>query len=156
MLFRSRLLDKAVYKEFKNAVNEIADSPQGGFTSQDELRTFIRDWADGKELEYTEDKAGNIIFDRNAVKRKRNVAPTLICVNMNYETAADNAGLLACAAAVAYADLDSSRKTVVFVNNEQDLAEGYRGLSSKYLSDKSKVIYLDAGSSSYQIGRAHV
>ena len=52
-LYRSRstrLLDKAVYKEFKTAVNETAGSDQRGFTSQDELRAFIRDWADGKEL----------------------------------------------------------------------------------------------------------
>ncbi|MBR0307358.1 MAG: hypothetical protein IJH92_00520 [Mogibacterium sp.] len=151
-LYRSRstsLLDKTIYNEFRTAVNDIASSEQGGFTSQDELKAFITDWADSKELKYKEDKSGNIIFDQKAVKRKKNNAPTLICVNMNYETAADNAGLLASAAAVAYADLDSSRKTVVFVNDEQGLAKGYKGLSTKYLTSKSKVIYLDAGSSTY-------
>lgn len=151
-LYKSRstkLLDKEAYREFKAAVDEIADSDAGGFTSQDELIKFITDWADGHSLEYKVDKAGNIIFDKEAVKRKRNVTPTLVGVSMNYETGASNARLLASAASIALADFDSGRRTVVFFNDEQNLGKGYKKLSKKYLTDKTKLIYLDSGSSSY-------
>lgn len=145
----TKLLDKDVYNEFKSAVDEIADSEAGGFTSQDELSRFITDWADANSLEYKIDKTGNIIFDRESVKRKRNVTPTLVGVSMNFETAASNARLLASAAAIALADFDSGRRTVVFFNDEQNLGNGYKKLSKNYLTDKTKVIFLDSGSSSY-------
>lgn len=151
-LYKSRstkLLDKDVYREFRTTVDEVADSDAGGFTSQDELRKFITDWADDYGLKYKVDKAGNIIFDKEAVKRKRNVTPTLVGVSMNYETAASNSRLLAAAAAIALADFDSGRRTVVFFNDEQNLGKGYKKLSKDYLTDKTKVIYLDGGSSSY-------
>ncbi len=145
----TKLLDKTAYKEFKDAVDEIADSDAGKFESQDALRSFITDWADGYGLKYEVDKSGNIIFDKEPVKRKRNVTPTLICVSMNYENATDNAQLLASAAAIALSDIESGRQTVVFVDDEQNLGKGYKGLDKSLISDNSKVIYLDKGSSLY-------
>ena len=145
----TKLLDKDVYSSFRSAVNEISESESGGFADQQELKDFIKSWADEHSLEYKEDKYGNIIFNKPAIKRKKNVTPTLIAVSMNYETAADNAQVLAAAAAIACSDLDSGRRTVVFFNDEKSLARGYRGISKKYISAKTKVIYLDKGSSTY-------
>ena len=145
----TKLLDKEAYSAFRTSIDEIAGSEAGGFTSQRDLMTFIEKWADENSLSYKEDKSGNIIFNKPAVKRKKNVTPTLIAVNMNYETAADNAQILASAAAIALSDVESGRRTVVFFNDEQDLALGYKGLSDKYISSKTKVIYLDQGSSTY-------
>jgi hypothetical protein len=68
---------------------------------------------------------------------------------MNYETAYENARILASAASVAFSDLESGRRTVVFANDEQGLAKGYKGLNKKYVTSKTKVIYLDKGSSTY-------
>ena len=145
----TKLLNKDEYSAFKTAIDEISDSGSGGFTSQEDLMDFIRNWADERSLEYKVDKYGNIIFNKPAVERKKNVTPTLIAVSMNYETAADNAQILAAAAAIAVSDIESGRRTVVFFNDEQGLAKGYKGISDKYISSKTKVIYLDRGSSTY-------
>lgn len=151
-LYRSRstkLLDKDAYSEFKGAIDEIAGSEDGGFASQKDLMAFIESWADKRSLEYKEDKYGNIIFNRPAIKRKKNVTPTLIAVSMNYETASDNSQILASAAAIATSEIESGRRTVVFFNDEKGLAKGYKGISEKYINSKTKVIYLDKGSSTY-------
>lgn len=145
----TKLLDKEAYAEFKNAIDEVGESEAGGFADQQELMSLIEQWADSHSLEYKEDKYGNIIFSKPAVKRKKNVSPTLIAVSMNYETAADNSQILASAAAIALSDVESGRRTVVFFNDEQGLARGYRGIKKDYISSKSKVIYLDKGSSTY-------
>ena len=116
----TKLLDKEAYSSFRTALNEVFESEAGGFESQEELRTFIENWADENSLKYREDKYGNIIFNKPAIKRKRNVTPTLIGVSMNYETAADNIQILASAAAIALSDIESGRRTVVFFDVTED------------------------------------
>ena len=151
-IYRSRstkLLDREAYSEFRTAVEEVADSEEGGFADQQAISDFIKQWADDHSLEYKEDKHGNLIFDKPAAGRKKNVSPTLIAVSMNYETAIDNSQLLASAASIALSDVESGRRTVVFFNDEQNLAKGYRGISKKLISSKTKVIYLDKGSQNY-------
>lgn len=151
-IYRSRntkLLDREVYSEFDSAITEMAESEDGGFADQRALMDFVEKWADDRSLKYKEDKYGNIIFNKPAIKRKKNVTPTLIAVSMNYETAADNSQILAAAAAIATSEVESGRRTVVFFNDEKGLAKGYRGISDKYISSKTKVIYLDKGSSTY-------
>ena len=145
----TKLLDKEEYNSFRAAIDELADSEAGGFADQRDLMDFIERWADERSLKYREDKYGNIIFNKPAIKRKKNVTPTLIGVSMNYETAVDNTQVLAAAAAIAVSDIESGRRTVVFFNDEKGLSKGYRGISKKYISDKTKVIYLDKGSSTY-------
>ena len=145
----NRLLDKESFTAFRDSLNELDESEDGAFGSQDELRSFIKDWADEHSLEYTEDDVGNIIFDKPAAKRKKNVTPTLIAVSMNFETAQDNASLLASAASIALSDVESGRRTVVFFDDERNQGKGYKGISRKYLSGKPKVIYMDQGSSFY-------
>ena len=145
----TQLLDKAAYKEFKEAVDEVADSEAGAFENQEALRTFIKTWFDNYGLKYKEDEFGNIIFDKEPVKRKRNVTPTLVCVSMNYETACDNSQLLASAAAIALTGVESGRQTVIFVNDEQNLGKGYKGLTDEYVTPRSKVLYMDKGSTLY-------
>ncbi len=151
-VFRSRstkLLDKEAYSEFRNAVEEAADPEDGGFADQQALAGLIKQWADSRSLEYKEDKYGNIIFNKPASDRKKKVSPTLVAVSMNYETAYDNSRVLAAAAAIAASDIESGRRTVVFFNDEQNLSKGYRGISKKLISSKTKVIYLDRGASNY-------
>lgn len=145
----TKLLDKETYSAFRTSIEEICGSEADGFADQDEIMSFIENWADERSLKYKEDKYGNIIFNKPAIKRKRNVTPTLIAVSMNYETAGDNSQILAAAAAIAASDVESGRRTVVFFNDEQGLAKGYKGISDKYISSKTKVIYLDKGSSTY-------
>ena len=87
----TKLIDKEDYSAFKTAINDIAASEASGFTDQQELMAFIESWADERGLKYKEDKFGNIIFNKSAIKRKKNVTPTLIAVSMNYETAAAEA-----------------------------------------------------------------
>lgn len=145
----NKMLDVDSFSSFKDSLNALEETEAGGFTSQDEMRSFIKSWADEHSLEFKEDKAGNIIFDRPAVKRKKNSTPTLVAVSMNYETATDNASLLAAAASIALSDFDSGRRTVIFFNDEQNLGKGYRHLNKKYIKGKPKVIYMDQGSSFY-------
>ena len=145
----NKLIDTEAYYSFKASVEEFATTDTGGFADQQELMSFIESWADENSLEYKEDKYGNIILSKPAVKRKNNVTPTLIAVSMNYETAVDNSQILAAAAAIAVSDVESGRRTVVFFNDEQGLAKGYKGISDKYMTSKTKAIYLDKGSSTY-------
>ena len=145
----SKLLDKEAYSEFKTAIEAVGESEEGGFADRQALVDMIEQWADDHSLEYKEDKHGNIIFNKPASERKKNITPTLIAVSMNYETAVDNPQVLASAAAIALSDVESGRRTVVFFNDEQGLAKGYKGISKKYISSKTKVIYLDKGSSSH-------
>ena len=86
-IYRSRsnkLIDKEEYSSFRTSLEDFASSDTGGFADQQELVDFIKAWADERSLEYKEDKHGNIIFSRSAIKRKKNVTPTLIAVSMNY------------------------------------------------------------------------
>lgn len=145
----NKLLDRESFSEFRNSLNALETTEAGGFESQEELISFIKSWADEHALEYTEDKAGNIIFDRPAAGRKKNSTPTLVAVGMNYETATDNASLLAAAASIALSDVESGRRTLIFFNDEQGLGNGYKLLSRKYIKGKPKVIYMDQGSSFY-------
>lgn len=149
MAQNTKLLDKAAYKEFKDAVDEVADSEAGGFKDQQALRAFIRGWFDNYGLKYKQDEYGNIIFDKAPVKRKQNVTPTLVCVSMNYETACDNSQLLASAAAIALTGVESGRQTVIFVDDEQNLGKGFKGLTDEYVTPRTKVIYMDKGSTLY-------
>ena len=132
-LYRSRttkLLDKALFSEFKSSIDELYDDEGVGFEDQRALMDFIEKWAESNELEYLEDNSGNIIFDRAAAGRKNNVTPTLIAVSMNYQTAGDNSGILASSASIAASDVESGRRTVIFVNDEQNLGSGYKGIGN--------------------------
>lgn len=151
-VYRSRntkLLDKEAYTAFRTSIDEVSGSETGGFADQRELMDFIEGWAEERSIKYKEDNYGNIIFNKPAIRRKKNVTPTLIAVSMNYQTAADNSQILAAAAAISASDVESGRRTVIFFNDEQGLAKGYKGVSEKYVSAKTKVIYLDKGSSTY-------
>lgn len=152
LIYKSRntkLLDREAYAEIKTALEAVRDSEEGGFADRQALADFIKQWADSHSLEYKEDKHGNIIFDKSASGRKKNISPTLIAVSLNHETATDNIQVLASAAAIAVSDVESGRRTVVFFNDEQSLGEGYQGISKKYITSKTKVIYLDKGASNY-------
>ena len=151
-VYRSRstkLLDRDVYKDFTAMIEDAAASEDGGIADREALTELIEDWADEHGLEYIRDYHGNIIFDKAADGRKKNVSPTLIAVSMNHLTAADNAQVLAAAAAIASSEIESGRRAVIFFNDDRCLGEGYRGLNEKYITSKTKVIYLDKGDDSY-------
>ena len=79
---RYKVLDRELFNDFVKRVSTVSDS--GGFSSQDQLSSFITDWADEKSLEYKIDSYGNIIFDTPAIARKKNVSPTLVILDMDY------------------------------------------------------------------------
>lgn len=139
------LLDKGKYKELYS--NLEIDGEQ--FDEQSDLRDYITHWADQNELKYKLDEADNIIFQRKAASRKKNVTPTVIIVNYNYENAVDNRRVLSAAAMVALTEVESGKSTVVFVNNEKNDGSAYSALDQSIISDKSKVVYLDYGKQSY-------
>jgi len=143
---RFKLLDRSAFDSFSHSITEAYD--QSLITDQESLTEFITSWADENGIKYRVDRSGNIIFNRSAAKRKKNVSPTVICVSLNHKTAANNAELIASAAMIAASDIDSGRRTVIFFNNEDDSGSGYRNINSKYLSSNSKVIYMDKGGSS--------
>ena len=143
---RYKVLDRTAFSDFLSQVNGAVEE---GVDSQEELSSFITDWAEKKSIDYKVDKAGNIIFDSPAIKRKKSVSPTVVIIGLNYKTASDNASLITSAAMIASTDLESGRKTVIFVNDENCNGKGYKYISKKILSDKAKVIYLDQGKKAY-------
>ena len=143
---RFKVLNRTAFNDFRT---EFEKAFELGFESQDQLSSFITDWADSNSLEYKTDSAGNIVFNTPAIDRKKNVSPTVIVVGMNYKTAHEKSSLFASAAMLALSDLQSSRKTVIFVNDELASGDGYTSLSNKFISSKSKVIYMDQAEKAY-------
>ena len=143
----TRMLDKTAYSDLYNDIKDKAE--QNYFTSQESLSDYITGWADTAGIDYKTDKNGNIIFTREASSRKKNLPPVVVCLSYNYETAEDNAKLLAGGAMIAMSDISSGSRTVIFFNDEKNNGIGYRKLNKKYLSGGSKIIYLDYGNSSY-------
>lgn len=140
-----RIFNKQEYINLYTNLEKDAEN----FQSQKDLRNYITDWADINSLKYKVDDSGNIIFQHRANSRKKHVSPTVVVVSYNYENAIDNRKVLASAAMVAYTKLESGKKTVIFVNNKNNSGEAYLNIDPKYITDKSKVIYLDYGKSSY-------
>ena len=143
---RFDILDKAAFNDFKKNFEAASEA---GFESQEQLSSFITSWADSNSIKYKIDSAGNIIFNTPAIDRKKDVSPTLVIVGMNYKTAQDKASLFASAAMIAMADLESSKKVVIFANDELSSGKGYSNLSKKLISSKAKIIYMDQGDQSY-------
>lgn len=144
---RTGILDTAEMNSLAKDISQHAED--GLYPDQESLADYIKSWADENAVEYSVDKAGNIVCVSDAVERKKKVSPTIICVSYNYETVRENARLIASAAMIAKADLKAGRKTVIFVNDEQNTGRGYKKLSKKIFKNKPKVIYMDYGSSSY-------
>lgn len=140
-------LETSEYKALYKSIHERCE--EQGFESQEELRSFLLEWADQQGLKYRTDKYGNIVFTSKAVSRKKKVSPTVVCAGYNYETAGDNPRLLASALMIAAASGDSGKKTVILCNDEQNLGTGYKHISKKLIPSNAKVIYMDYGSSSY-------
>lgn len=140
-----KLFDKSTYSDLYKNLEASADS----FNKQSDLREYITSWADDCNLQYTVDDAQNIIFTQKAVKKKKDISPTVILVNYNYENVLDNKKILASAASIAYTKIHSSKTTVIFVNNEKNDGESYYKLSRELFPKKAKVIYLDYGTHMY-------
>lgn len=149
-MYRASKTDLLNKSEMSALAKDIRQSAEDGlFTEQSALSDYIKSWAVENGLEYKEDKSGNIVFTSAAVERKKKLSPTIVCVSYNYQTARDNARLLASAAMIAKAELNAGKKTVIFVNDDQNTGTGYLHLSKKLFRNKPKVIYMDYGSSSY-------
>lgn len=140
-----RLFDKTKYKELYSNLELEGEQ----FDKQSDLRDYITHWADQNDLKYKLDSSDNIIFQRKASARKKNVTPTTIMVNYNYENAVDNRRVLAAAAMLALTEVDSGKSTVIFMNNEKNDGSAYAALDPSFISNKTKVIYLDYGKQAY-------
>lgn len=140
-----RVFNKSQYKDLYSNLELDGES----FTKQEDLRDYILGWAKTYDVKCHLDSADNIIFQHKASSRKKNVSPTIIVVNYNYENAVSNRRVLASAFMVAATDLESGKKTVIFVNNKNNDETSYAALDSSLFPDKSKVIYLDYGRSAY-------
>lgn len=143
----TNLLDKSAYSDLYKDIKDKDD--QDYFKDQAALSDYITGWADSQGLTYETDGSGNIIFSREATSRKKNLPPVVVCLSYNYQTAGDNARLLAGAAMIAASDINSGSRSVIFFNDDQNTGTGYRKINKKYLSGDSKIIYLDYGNSSY-------
>ncbi len=144
-LSKNHLLDRTEYKACVSDIREASAS----FSSNEDMKNCITDWADSCKLEYTADDAGNIIFEKKASKTKKNIAPIIIAVSCNWRTASENAESLATAEMIAKSDFDSGSYSVIFFNDSMGCGNGYRNISEDYLPDKSKVVYLDTGDNPY-------
>ena len=140
-----RVFNKTQYNELNKSLGTDAES----FTKQDDLKDYITAWGDAYQVDYTVDDAGNIIFQRESTARKKNVSPTVVMINYNYENAYDNRRALASAFMVAATDMKSGKSTVVFVNNDRNDGSAYATLDASLVPSNSKVIYLDYGKQSY-------
>lgn len=147
---KNKLLDK---KDFAS-LSEKMEEASADFTSNEDMRNYITDWADSKEIEYKVDNAGNIIFVNDANKGKDDVNPVVVAISYNYLTAGSCAKALASAQEIAASDLDTGKYSVIFFNNEGGYGDGYKNISSSYFTDDTKVIYLDFGKSAYMSTRS--
>lgn len=140
-----KLFDRSAYY----TLNKNLKASSEAFESQKDLKNFIIEWADTQNLKYEVDDENNIIFTENAISKKKNISPTVVLVNYNFETAYNNSKVLTSAAMITQTKIKSSKTTVIFVNNENNNGKGYYNLDKKYFPNKSKVIYLDYGKYMY-------
>lgn len=148
-LSKIRIFDKNKYNQLCSNLETDGEN----FKSQDDMLNYITDWAKDNKLDYKVDSAKNIIFVQDAVSNKKNISPTVVVVNYNYENAIHNRQVLSSAAMIAATQLRSGKKTVIFVNNENNDGRNYYALDKNYFSDNSKVIYLDYNKNKSYISR---
>ena len=140
-----RVFNNSQYNELYKNLEVDAES----FDSQDDLRNYITDWGEKYNVNYKVDNAGNIIFSHKATARKKKVSPTVVVINYNYENAVGNRRSLASAFMVAATEMNSAKKTVIFINNENNDGSAYSALDPALIPSNAKVIYLDYGSKPY-------
>lgn len=140
-----KLFDKKSYKEIYKTLEDESEN----FKSQEDLRDFITAWADKSGLKYSIDGSDNIIFTHEANSRKKKVSPTVVLVSYNYENVSENNRVLASAAMLASSDINSGKRTVIFVNNINNNGDSYMKLNPSFFTKKAKVVYLDYGKHSY-------
>lgn len=144
--YKIKLFDSSTYKVFYRSLEVEAEN----FSCQKDMQKFITNWADDNKINYTLDENKNIIFTREASKKKAKLSPTVIIANYNYENAIDNKKLIASAATIAKSKIKKASKyTVIFVNNIKNDGSNYYNLDKTYFPSNSKVIYLDYGKLSY-------
>ncbi|MBQ0018271.1 MAG: hypothetical protein KBS63_03535 [Clostridiales bacterium] len=142
---KMNLLDKEAFNSFSGSFEKSCED----FSKQEDVMSFIKNWADENELKYKTDDNGNLIFSHKSIKRKKDVAPTVIMVNCNYEDCYDSRSAITTAAMVAYSNIRSGKYTVIFANNINNSEDVYYGLDRALFPDGAKVIYLDAGKAAY-------
>lgn len=139
------LLDTSRYGDLITSI----EKDSADFESQEDLLKYITDWADDQGIKYERDSSDNIIFRHKAIKSKKNVTPTVILVDCNYQTVFDDRRVLSSAAMIAGSDIRSGQYTVIFVNNKNNDGEAYMNLDTALFPDSAKVIYLDYGKGAY-------
>lgn len=119
------------------------------FKSNDELASYITEWADSIKLKYHKDSHDNIIFTSKSTSYKTNVDDVTVCVSYNYKNIDKNIDLLSAAQYIAGSGIRSTKYNVIFFNNDNGNFDGYKNISKKYFPDNARVIYLDQGKSTY-------
>ena len=141
----SKMLDKSKYNEL---VAQLETDLSKASSSED-ITNVITSWADSNKVSYSIDSARNIIFHSDAIYSKKNVAPTVVCTSYNSKDIASSIMPLASALTIASSNIKSNDYSVIIVNNENNLGQGYSTLSSKYFKDNANVIFLDYGDEQY-------
>lgn len=145
---KMNLLDKESFSSFSGSIEKSSQE----FSKQEDIMLFLKNWADENDLKYRTDDSGNLIFSHKSIKRKKDVAPTVIIVNCNFEDSYDSRSAITAAAMVADSKIRSGKYTVVFTNNVNNIEDVYYSLDRKLFPDGAKVIYLDAGKTAYVSG----
>lgn len=140
-----KLADDDMYKE--NYDNFIAASEK--FTSDSDMRDYIKKWARKNNITYITDNAGNIIFSHSASADSKNSDPEVVLVECCYQTAYENAVAVATAQTMAQSSVDGRPYRVVFLNNRGNAHTGAKSLSKSVVPSGSDVIFLDTGSSAH-------
>lgn len=119
------------------------------FKSNDDLASYITDWADSINLKYHKDSHDNIIFTSKSTKSKSHVDDVTVCLSYNYKNIENNIDLIAAAQYIAASKIKSTTYNVILFNNDNGSFDGYTNVSKKYFPNDTKVIYLDSGKKTY-------
>lgn len=135
-------------KELKSYANQL-ETEYVNFTTTNDLKEYIVNWADTEGLTYKVDKYDNIIFRHKASESNKDIPTTVVCVSYNLFTTEKNMYAISMAQYLAKYGLHDTNANIIFINNVNNLNEGAKHISSKYFPAGSNVIYLDSAKSTF-------
>ena len=146
---RFDMVNKQVYHNYSLDLSANIEH----LNSTEDILTYISDWAERQGVPSQMDEYKNLIFQKPATNGKEALPPTIICVDIDYQTINNNLSDISTAQYIVAAandkNLTGGPLTVIFLNNENDSKIGAENLDPKFIKPESNIFYLTSNDISY-------
>lgn len=146
---RFDMVNKQVYHNYSIDLSANIEH----LNSTEDILTYISEWAERQGVPSQMDEYKNLIFQKPATNGKEALPPTIICVDIDYQTINNNLSDISTAQYIVAAandkNLTGGPLTVIFLNNENDSKIGAENLDPKFIKPESNIFYLTSNDISY-------